>query len=151
LRANRGEGAVLTDVSLDAVQNKLGEYLDQMKAASPCWELPLGFEEVLRARLLAGVQSYGDASFELPMQMILGEIRQEAIDLPGWAFIAWSKLRGLKSDEADMVRNALMSFAVQGADLWLRIGRLQNLINVWESASQRPPVPAERNPRKQKA
>ena len=49
----------------------------------------------LRERLEAGAQSYGDASFRRKPAELASEIEQELLDVCGWAFILWCRLRRL--------------------------------------------------------
>lgn len=56
------------------------------------------------ARLKAGRDEYGDASFDMPTAEILREITEEAADLAGWGFILWAKTIGY--DRGDTLRIA---------------------------------------------
>ena len=49
----------------------------------------------LRERLEAGARSYGDASFGREPAELAGEIEQELLDVCGWAFVLWCRLRRL--------------------------------------------------------
>jgi len=49
----------------------------------------------LRERLEAGAQSYGDASFRREPAELAGEIEQELLDVCGWVFVLWCRLRRL--------------------------------------------------------
>ena len=53
------------------------------------------FAEAVRARLDAGRAAYGDRSFALPPSVLVGELEAEALDLAGWGFVLWSRLRAL--------------------------------------------------------
>jgi hypothetical protein len=55
------------------------------------------FVSVVRSRLEVGAQAYGDASFEAPLGKLAGEIEQELLDVVGWGFILWCRMRGLKA------------------------------------------------------
>lgn len=55
------------------------------------------FSETVRARLEAGRVSYGDRSFGLPPSALIGELEQEALDLAGWGYVLWSRLRALRA------------------------------------------------------
>lgn len=54
------------------------------------------FMAELRARLDAGAAAYGDKSFSRPARELLAELRQEALDLAGWGFVLFVKLRQLE-------------------------------------------------------
>lgn len=47
-------------------------------------------------RLAAGQRVYGDASLEAPPLALVGEIEDELLDLAGWGFILWRRLRALR-------------------------------------------------------
>jgi hypothetical protein len=49
----------------------------------------------LRARLEAGARSYGEASYRREPAELVDEIEQELLDVCGWAFILWCRLRRL--------------------------------------------------------
>jgi hypothetical protein len=49
----------------------------------------------LRERLEAGARSHGDASFRREPAEVAGEIEQELLDVCGWAFVLWCRLRRL--------------------------------------------------------
>jgi len=51
------------------------------------------FAARVRERLEAGRDAYGDRSFERPSSELLGELQQEALDLAGWGFVLWARLR----------------------------------------------------------
>jgi hypothetical protein len=62
---------------------------------------PLGawpaFALAVRARLDAGARQYGDASFARPAPELVGELEAEALDLCGWSYVLWSRLRALRA------------------------------------------------------
>jgi len=49
----------------------------------------------LRERLEAGARSYGAASFGREPAELAREIEQELLDVCGWAFLLWCRLRRL--------------------------------------------------------
>jgi hypothetical protein len=55
------------------------------------------FVEAVRARLEAGRAAYGDRSFDRPTAELLGELQQEALDLAGWGFVLFERLRRLEA------------------------------------------------------
>jgi hypothetical protein len=57
----------------------------------------------LRARLVAGAATYGDASFQRPAAALVDEIQQELEDVCGWALILWVRLERLR-ERVDAVR-----------------------------------------------
>jgi len=59
------------------------------------------FAEEVRSRLEAGRQTYGDRSFSRPVPELLAELEQEALDLAGWGFVLWSRLRSLREAASD--------------------------------------------------
>lgn len=54
------------------------------------------FAARIRARLESGKRVYGDSSFERPLVSLVEEIRQEALDVAGWAFILYDRLAELE-------------------------------------------------------
>jgi hypothetical protein len=67
--------------------------------AKPAGRDPLAswpaFAEAVRVRLEAGREAYGDRSFALPPSVLVGELEAEALDLAGWGFVLWCRLRAL--------------------------------------------------------
>lgn len=55
------------------------------------------FEEALKSRLTVGAQTYGSDSFVRIPQELLGEMEEEALDIIGWGFILWVRLRKLRA------------------------------------------------------
>ncbi len=53
------------------------------------------FIGAVRARLEKGRREYGEASFSRPPAELVGELEQEALDLAGWGFVLWCRLRAL--------------------------------------------------------
>ena len=51
----------------------------------------------LRERLEAGARSYGEASFRREPAELADEIEQELLDVCGWAFVLWCRLRQLRA------------------------------------------------------
>lgn len=62
-------------------------------------ELEDEFVERLRARLDAGRREYGAVSFERPPDELRGEIEEELLDVAGWAFVLWVRVRSLLGDD----------------------------------------------------
>ena len=55
------------------------------------------FMDAIKKRLEAGRQSYGDASFTMPAERLYGEIGEEMLDIVGWTFVLWCRLRELEA------------------------------------------------------
>lgn len=53
------------------------------------------FFELLRGRLRKGAETYGDQSFREPLNRTLEEIEQELLDVCGWSYVAWKRIRAL--------------------------------------------------------
>jgi len=51
----------------------------------------------LRKRLEAGAREYGEISFRREPSELIGEIEEELLDVCGWAFILWCRLRRLQA------------------------------------------------------
>ena len=54
------------------------------------------FVDRLRARLITGAATYGDASFTRPAPELVDEIQQELEDVCGWSLLLWIRLERLK-------------------------------------------------------
>ena len=54
------------------------------------------FARAVNARLEAGRASYGDASFSRHPAVLCGEVEQELLDVAGWGFILWCRMRALR-------------------------------------------------------
>jgi hypothetical protein len=51
------------------------------------------FVEAVRGRLDKGRKAYGDLSFYRPVPHTLAEIEEELLDVLGWSFVLWYRLR----------------------------------------------------------
>lgn len=51
------------------------------------------FIRALTERLDKGAAQYGDRSFDRPVDQLLAELQQEALDLAGWGFVLWERVR----------------------------------------------------------
>ncbi len=54
------------------------------------------FNRELEARMEKGQEEYGNRSFKLPPSVIADEWEQEALDIAGWGFVLWQRIRRLK-------------------------------------------------------
>ena len=54
----------------------------------------------LRARLITGAATYGDASFTRPAPELVDEVQQELEDVAGWSLLLWIRLERLKQTVA---------------------------------------------------
>lgn len=51
----------------------------------------------IEARLDAGRSTYGDSSFDKSDDELMDEIMQELLDVAGWAFVRYAKLKLLRN------------------------------------------------------
>jgi hypothetical protein len=49
------------------------------------------------ARLEAGKQTYGDRSFQMQPAELSGEVEEELLDVTGWAFVLWVRMRSIRN------------------------------------------------------
>ena len=54
------------------------------------------FARAVNARLEAGRASYGDASFSRHPAVLCGEVEQELLDVCGWSYVLWVRMRALR-------------------------------------------------------
>lgn len=57
------------------------------------------FEELMRKRLQAGYENYGDWSFDRPLvdkDGLFAMVEEELLDIMGWGFIAWTRLQRMR-------------------------------------------------------
>jgi len=54
------------------------------------------FMEAIKKRLKAGKREYGDCSFTCPASEIAEEIEEELLDVAGWAFFLWLRIRRMR-------------------------------------------------------
>lgn len=66
-----------------------------MSERDPLDEMEAFFAQV-RSRMEAGRKTYGDKSFGLEAPVLVGELEAEALDLAGWGFVLWHRLRRLR-------------------------------------------------------
>lgn len=48
------------------------------------------------ARLEQGAREYGDQSFSKEPRELVREVEEELLDVAGWAFILWTRIRALR-------------------------------------------------------
>jgi hypothetical protein len=53
------------------------------------------FAAGVEARLAAGARAYGNRSLSAPPVVLAGEVEEELLDVCGWAFVLWRRLRAL--------------------------------------------------------
>lgn len=51
------------------------------------------FESEMKMRLEQGFKDYGDGSFSRPPRELLAEVEQELMDVVGWSFILWVRIK----------------------------------------------------------
>lgn len=54
------------------------------------------FASDVGARLDQGAREYGDRSFSKDPRVLVMEIEEELLDVAGWAFILWTRIRALR-------------------------------------------------------
>jgi len=54
------------------------------------------FTQALYERLGRGEAEYGEASFQRPPAVLVDEISEELLDVCGWSWLLWCRLRELK-------------------------------------------------------
>lgn len=59
------------------------------------------FLDLLAARLEAGRREYGDASLLRSPAELVGEIEEELLDVAGWAFVLWLRVRAIPQNGGD--------------------------------------------------
>ena len=57
------------------------------------------FAAAVEARCEKGAATYGDASFGRPVAELLDEVEEELLDVAGWAFVLWTRLRALRGGD----------------------------------------------------
>lgn len=55
------------------------------------------FVEAVNERLENGCATYGDSSFDRPLDLLITEIQQELMDVAGWGFILHQRLDKLRA------------------------------------------------------
>ncbi|HUT54380.1 MAG TPA: hypothetical protein VM658_13405 [bacterium] len=56
----------------------------------------LEFVSLVEHRLEQGAVEYGDSTMRRPALEVLDEVEQELLDVMGWSFFAWLRIRRLK-------------------------------------------------------
>lgn len=73
--------------------HKPGEYYFIEPSPLSHWD---EFSRTLRDRLDVGRKEYGDRSFSRDPAELIGEIEQELLDVCGWAFVLWIRLKAAR-------------------------------------------------------
>lgn len=60
------------------------------------------FTAALHGRVSRGRDTYGDSSFHRPFADVLEEIEEELLDVAGWGFVLWCRVRALRERLADV-------------------------------------------------
>ncbi len=55
------------------------------------------YAEAVQAKLAQGAADYGDASLDADSEALLSEIEEELLDVTGWGFLLWVRLRNLRT------------------------------------------------------
>jgi len=66
------------------------------------------FIAAVAARLEKGREAYNDQSFSRPPGELVGEIKEELVDVCGWAFVLWCRLRDLEQRLAERITAAYL-------------------------------------------
>jgi len=61
------------------------------------WDNFEKFCDRVGGRVQVGAKAYGNASFMRPADELVGEIEEELLDVCGWAFVLWTRLRHLRA------------------------------------------------------
>jgi hypothetical protein len=85
---------------LEQSTSRLETALDKLESGAPPAPTETEFFAALKGRLKQGQAAYGDKSFAREPSELLGELEQEALDLAGWSFVLWTRLRNLKAAAA---------------------------------------------------
>lgn len=56
----------------------------------------------VEARLEAGAKEYGDGSLRAAPAKLAGEIEEELLDVMGWGFLLWLRMRGLSKKVSEL-------------------------------------------------
>jgi hypothetical protein len=54
------------------------------------------FVAAVEVRLAAGAKAYGNASLKRPPASLAGEVEEELLDVAGWGFLLWLRVRSLR-------------------------------------------------------
>ena len=80
--------------------------LESMESITPKSDAALAqwpeFADEIYARLNMGRRTYGDDSFDRPLERLVIEIQQELMDVCGWSFIMWRRLEEMKARIASL-------------------------------------------------
>ena len=57
----------------------------------------LEFVSLVEHRLEQGAVEYGDSTLRRPVLEVLDEVEEELLDVMGWSFFAWLRIRRLKA------------------------------------------------------
>jgi hypothetical protein len=108
--------------------------------ALSCWP---EFVRVLTRRVAVGRDTYGDASLLRPAPELAGEIEQELLDVAGWGFLLWYRIRRLngafaklESDRSLAVNERLANYAGALAARMDCAGSSESVRTAWSALRQ---------------
>jgi hypothetical protein len=122
---------MITTTSESAIRKHFPAFARKLKDKAVC---------VVKPRLIAGAQRYGDVSFHRTLRELFSEIELEFIDIPGWSFIAWCRLLSIRlltsGDERKRVAGymrELEDISRESLALYRRMETLRAEVSAWET------------------
>jgi hypothetical protein len=79
---------------------KLRKGRDRLRPVSDPLDRFAEFARCVQKRLEAGRAAYGDRNFEASPTKLIGEIEEELLDVMGWTYVLWQRLRALHEIES---------------------------------------------------
>ena len=84
------------------------------------------FKEELLEKLDKGYAEYKDASYSRPGKELLGEMQEEALDIPGWLSIEYAKM--VKAGESEYNTGLIVNLAQMGLIAYHRAELMKGMI-----------------------
>ena len=91
-------------------------------------ELREQFEQELVDKLDRGYKQYGDYSYTEPLWKLMDEVKEEAIDIPGWLSIIYGKMCQAGASSRDI--DEIMNLAAIGVDAYVKVEMLKRRWNI---------------------
>lgn len=110
------------------IRQEFLEKLVDSAGISPGYDRSDAFLREYHAKQRTGDATYGDASFDAPLDELFYEVMQECVDIPGWCTIIYAVLK--KNGANQLALDQVVDLAAFGWDAYVEMCQCRKLLNV---------------------